>query len=1169
MKRLFRALFHPVVLGIVGLLALSLLIWFVGPLIAIASHAPLDSTTARWVLIFLLFAAVAARLIYTRWKSKAANAKFFSSLLGKAYAAAESDEVRTLRTRLEQAVALLRKSQLAQERDVLSRLLGLGQSRHLYQMPWYMFIGAPGSGKTTALVNSGLRFPVAEQLGSHQVKGVGGTRNCDWWFTDEAVLLDTAGRYTTQDSDLEADRTAWQGFLALLRKHRPRQPLNGVIMTISVSDLLSQSEDESARHAEALRARLQELYERLGVRLPVYVLVTKADLMAGFDEYFSALGQDGRDQVWGCTLPLDQPPAEIADALGSRLAALLQRLQDQLILRLQQESDLIRRGAIAGFDQQFAALTLKLQALLARVFAPSGYDHPLLVRGVYFTSGTQQGNPIDRLMSTLGGAFGLERSLLPPQPGRGKSYFLTRLMREVVFAEQRIGGTNLKWERQRDLLRAATLAGIAIASLGLIVGWTYSSIGNARYVEQVQSNVDKAQPLVARAGQARDIAEMLRVLETVAEVAATPTRSRGEQSAGMGLGLFQGEKLDAASQQANRTLVRDLLLPQIARRLEVQLRSLDGSDPEFAYEALKSYLMLHQPANLDAAALKAWILLDWERNATGLDAKQLSLLSRQLDELFASGPLNTALRLDDALVKRTRDMLQRSSLAQRIYSRLRREGTGSNLPGFSIPREVGPGGAAVLTRRSGKPLTEEHPALFTRDGYQQGFERQLDRVTQQLRKEEPWVLGNATTDASAASVSSEVRKLYLMDYARHWETLLADITIAPSANLTQSVQIARVLSGSDSPLPKLLTAVARETQLAPSEGKSVAEQAGDKLDSARQQLGKLFDSEPVRAAAPAERIERTLVDERFSAIHRLVAGDAKSAPIAAVLQLLDGVYVQLSMTETALRDKVEPPAGDSGAKLKAEAARLPEPLKSILQQLSGAAAGQSQAAARQNLAAAVGSQVGQFCLTAIEGRYPFTRNSNRDVAREDFARLFASGGLIDDFFQKNLAPIVDTTKRPWSFKRVQDQASGASSSLAQFQRAAAIRDVFFRSNNLKFEIKLVEADQTLVPLTLEIDGQAIQFSPGGRPQMVQWPGSAGGLSAQLRPASGSTIQAEGYWALWRLIDRARTDAMGAPEKMRATFDLDGRRASFEITASSVQNPLRLREIAEFRCPQGL
>ncbi len=139
-----------------------------------------------------------------------------------------------------------------------------------------------GSGKTTALANSGLQFPLADRFGKTALRGIGGTRNCDWWFTNEAVLLDTAGRYTTQESEQVQDAGEWLEFINLLRKYRRRQPINGVIITISISDLLSQSAEASRQQAVNLRQRLSELHEQLGIRFPVYVMVTKADLLKGF-----------------------------------------------------------------------------------------------------------------------------------------------------------------------------------------------------------------------------------------------------------------------------------------------------------------------------------------------------------------------------------------------------------------------------------------------------------------------------------------------------------------------------------------------------------------------------------------------------------------------------------------------------------------------------------------------------------------------------------------------------------------------------------------------------------------------------------------------------------------------------------------------------------------------
>ncbi|NOR42767.1 MAG: hypothetical protein GQ572_05470 [Gammaproteobacteria bacterium] len=157
--------------------------------------------------------------------------------------------------------------------------------QYLYELPWYIIIGPPGCGKTTLLETSGLEFPLDEYHADKKISGVGGTRNCDWWFTNDAVLLDTAGRYTTQDSDAEADSGAWLGFLDLLSKQRPRRPLNGIIIAISAEDLLTKSQQDRDLHAHTIRQRMQELYTRLGMRIPVYFLLTKMDLVAGFSDF--------------------------------------------------------------------------------------------------------------------------------------------------------------------------------------------------------------------------------------------------------------------------------------------------------------------------------------------------------------------------------------------------------------------------------------------------------------------------------------------------------------------------------------------------------------------------------------------------------------------------------------------------------------------------------------------------------------------------------------------------------------------------------------------------------------------------------------------------------------------------------------------------------------------
>ena len=310
-----------------------------------------------------------------------------------------------------------------------------GRPRAVDEMPWYVMIGAPGSGKTTALINSGLRFPLYTTDSGASVPGVGGTRNCDWWFADEAVLIDTAGRYTTQESDRKADAAAWHGFLALLKQYRPDRPLNGALVAVSVLDLMLWTKAERAKFTAHVRMRLSEMYAALNQRFPVYVLVTKMDMLAGFTEFFGDYDHTERMQVWGTTFDHDIDPALIAEPYGRDFAALEERLGAEMLARLHEEPDLQRRAAIYRFPQQFHPIGALVGEILAQSFGTQVNHRPLQLRGVYYTSATQEGNPIDRVLATMARTFRLDRSAAVAG-GTGKSFFVTRLLREVVFPEQ-------------------------------------------------------------------------------------------------------------------------------------------------------------------------------------------------------------------------------------------------------------------------------------------------------------------------------------------------------------------------------------------------------------------------------------------------------------------------------------------------------------------------------------------------------------------------------------------------------------------------------------------------------------------------------------------------------------------------------------------------------------
>ncbi|MEO8079518.1 MAG: type VI secretion system membrane subunit TssM [Caldimonas sp.] len=1194
MKRLLSALTHPVTLTAIGFFLLAALVWWVGPLLSFGGRHPLDGSGERLVALAILLLVFVLVFAIRAWRRRHTNKRLVAGLVAGPSGAER--EAEALEQRFSQALKVLGDS--ARQTGKAS---WLRRGQYLYELPWYMFIGLPGSGKTTALLNAGLTFPLAGKMGQASVRGVGGTRNCEWWFADEAVLIDTAGRYTSQDSDATTDAAAWDTFLALLRKSRPLRPLNGVLLTVNIEDLLRQGPADRKEHAAKLRTRLQELQSRLGVRPPVYVLVTKCDLIAGFHETFGEFGREEREQVWGFSFPHDpnDPNAAAAKPLqnfASEFNALGKRLRDSLIERMQAEPDVLRRAAVFSFPQQFEGMRGILGGFLEQVFEGGGdLEERVFVRGVYFTSGTQEGSPIDRVLGTLGRTFGVEQRPASVASSRGKAFFLTRLLKEVVFAEQGLVGKNQAAERRRRRLRLAALATMVVAAVALVAGWTLGYTRNLSYLADVKSRIPDVQAAVAAVPPATgaELSVLPNALDKLAAVATPSGFELNEPPLVDRLGLYQAPYVAAGADIGYRKLLDNGLMPRVARRLEERLRSVDRNNLELAYEALKAYLMLYTPEHFDAESFKAWVALDWDANlASTLAPEQRAALVQHLDAAISRGAPQAPTPMDKTLVANVREMLIAYPLEYRVLSRLKRARVGADLPEFTAAAAGGPNAVRVFERTSGQPLTRGIPGLFTRDGYFKAFQPAVARVTPVLAAEERWVLGVGAPGSlkQAATgmirgpdpeIEARVRRLYLQEYIKVWDQYIADVHLVRLGALERSVEVAGLLAAPDSPLAAYIRAVTRETQLGAAVaeaaaasskgGKAPANKSLKKLDKAKDDIslmvGKVAGSDSGKAKG---RPVEFMVDDHFASLHRLVSGTPP--PIDDVMKLFNDVFVQLTAIEAAQKTKSAPPAA-GGAAAKAAAGMQPEPIKSMLTSLADAGATQGRVAERRGLSAEI-RPVAEQCAKTIAGRYPFALGSRSDVLPDDFGQMFGVGGQLDDFFQRKLVGLVDIGVTPWAYRPLPDGTKPpGGAALADFQRAARIREAFFRGGGktpgFKVDLRVLEMDPGIKELVIDVDGQAMKFAAGNTAaQTLAWPSPR--VASQIKLSLGGATQVfEGPWALFRLIGQNEVQASPQPERFTVLLNVDGHKAKLEVISASALNPLRLREMQAFRCPAGL
>jgi type VI secretion system protein ImpL len=1181
--QVLRILASRWVLSFIGVAILGLLVWFFGPLIEM-----FEGWLPRLVVVVVMLLVWAITNLLLDLYRRRRERRLESGVTDNAVESVDDgtgEEAAALRERMATALGLLKRAR--------------GTRGYLYEQPWYAIIGPPGAGKTTALLNSGLKFPLAAEMGQGAVSGVGGTRLCDWWFTENAVLIDTAGRYTTQDSNAAVDRAGWDAFLDMLRRTRPRQPLNGVIVAIALSDIAAASPQERTAHARAIRRRIKELETRLAIQMPVYAIFSKADLISGFTEFFDDLDRERRNQVWGVTFPLAKSERGPVEQFPEELQLLVDRLNERLFDRLQAEQSPDRRGLIAGFPAQIATLAQPLQAFLVEAFGGSRLDPAPMLRGVYFASGTQEGTPIDRLTGAMARAFGLDqRRAASLRPEQGRSYFLERLVSQVILGEAMLVSEPPGARVRRLVLRAASYAVIALATLGA-AGWLIAGRSAGEREIAVMSDA-----LATYEGLARettfdpvnnsDLPRLLPLLDAARNLQKTAGEPSGILSR---FDLSQAAKLRTGADTVYRHALGYALLPRLIWRLEAQMRG-NFTNPDFLYEATRVYLMLGGQGPIDRALVKEWMTYDWQASYGGAyNASVLTGLASHLDALLAQ-PL-PAVPLDDALIAQARTAFSRVPLAARVYSRIKPSAAAQALPPWRPSDVLGRAGANVFTRASGKSLNDGIPGFLTVDGFHKVLLPALPSATQEAAGES-WVMGRGAPvkldEAQQRTLANEVVALYVADYAKAWEALLQDIEVVPLRSLPQAAQDLYILASPQSPLKELLVAIARQLML--TEPPKPANPAAAAAATAAAEAAKAQATAAApRAASPV--ISSLLagqsgagspalppgheIDVRFKPLRDLVGSGGGGAPIDQVLKLLNDLQQQLAKLAAAGPATAAPAVASVGSDpslaLRAEAQRQPAPLSRWLQAMAASSTALRGGGARAQVVAAYNGAGGPaaLCPLAVNGRFPFVPGSSLETPLDDFARLFAPGGLLDGFFNTQLRPYVDTTGATWKPQAVDGIPAPVSpADIVQFQRAAVIRDLFFAPGSttiaVRFDITPVSLDPGASQVSLEFDGTSVSYAHGpSRSTQITWPGQNRMQNVRLvfepPPSGGTGVLAEnGPWAMFRLFGRGTLSPAGSRELYTLSFGLGNRQATFELRAGSVQNPFAPGVLQDFRCP---
>ncbi len=358
---------------------------------------------------------------------------------------------------------------------------------HRYQIPWFLLIGETGSGKTEALHHTDITLP----LGAPQENMEGSREGWKWWFFDQGIVVDVDGDYVLRTDGHPTDHKGWKKLLKLLQSHRPQRPIDGIILTIPATDLVGPPETLNERvikvgdKAAALFDKMVSAQKVLGMRLPVYLMVTKCDHIRGFKSFCGELPKGLQQDVLGWSNPytLDTAYSSVwIDEAFENLYKNLYQTQIEVIVDGIQVHD---SDDFFMFPSDFSTMMEPLRTYTNHIFKQSVYHEALFFRGMFFVGDATQGSsvPMQNLSYTqqksgeniddLEPASFKERSVPSSTSSRGpkRLAFLKDLFEQKIFPEFRLARPTAKiflWRSRLTWGLRAALIGIALFwSLGL------------------------------------------------------------------------------------------------------------------------------------------------------------------------------------------------------------------------------------------------------------------------------------------------------------------------------------------------------------------------------------------------------------------------------------------------------------------------------------------------------------------------------------------------------------------------------------------------------------------------------------------------------------------------------------------------------------------------------
>lgn len=1115
------------------------------------------------------------------------------------------EELQLIQQQMKESIQLIRKSRLGDRKG----------NTALYELPWYMVIGNPAAGKSSAIYHSGLRFPFEEHHQQMVSSGLSGTRNCDWFFSTEGVLLDTAGRYSVYAED----HSEWLGFLNILKKNRSKAPVNGLIVIVSIAELVSQSPEKSIKLAKNLRARIQDLTERLEVFAPVYLVFSKMDLIAGFTEFFDCYDAQEFDQVWGATLPYTANSSEQAlELFEKHYNILYDGLKSVSTTHLSRRHSQPISPSVMTFPLEFKSLKPVLKTFISTLFQENPYQFKPIFRGFYFTSALQDGVIESPMTEQIADDFHLIHSDdsdidLPKQSvSQNHGYFLKGLFSNVILKDKHLVRQHINPTKKRQRFMAFTGAILGVSIVLSLWLWSYRN--NQQLIAEVQADLNKVVQIQAQAN--RSLSHQLDALMIVQEHLQQLDQFDQDRPLKYSFGLYQGkqirEKLETEYLKGIEQLVLQPTQQQIAQYLQrvkaneavlkenyIQVKmnhvaqgrqiASEPSDqnPQDAYNALKTYLMLSNRQYMDSSHLSDQLTRFWrtwlEQNRGEIPRGEMLQKAEQIlgYAITLSGRNSfPQLNSDAVLVDQTRQILTAIttgiSARDRVYNEIKSRAA-VRFPAMTVKQILGE------TNQNAMLGSYALPGIYTYPAWKGYVQEAIEQAASSTTDSRDWVLNTTQSDdlsfsGSPEQIRRQLTELYKKEYIAEWRKFLNAIHYAKAGDFNQQIKQMDLLGEPEhSPIRILIQRVAQETSW--DNPMVQAELAVPQKGFIAWFKHKVLNRDEAKQVQQANSpLQHGVIAREFQMFYQMV----RQRDDLQNQSLLDGYMQSMARIRSQFNDLKS--SGDIGPasmalvkqtiheqnsifntsqKFVAEkmAAGTTELDQQLLQKLLVAPLIQSFEGLLVPAQAEINKlwtmQSYQPFSQNLAQKYPFSSQATLQATSNEINQIFGESGSIARFVKEHLDPLVirrgyTLTSKTWqdlgislnpafvaNFQTYVAPAHGvATGELTQGQGTAPA------VNQSNFQFYPLENPQ-LLAYTFDIDGQRMLFENG----IQQWvnfvwpnPGAIPGTRITLVDLEGKThtiFDEPGEYGINRLIESAQRTQKGS---------------NFEMVWKSKENP---------------